>query len=223
MYAEHRYMPRQSRSISFGAAFAINGAIVAGMLFYLAPQIIPSDPPTILEGRNIPIPPPPKPIDQPKPVPTTERPVSKTPLPTIPRPIILTPAGPIIDGTDKIYPPQPPLPPAPTGEPSIGEPPAPLPPLMAAAQDPRFLKDFQPAYPASELRAQRDGAVKIRVLIGVDGRVKVAESVSATSDAFFEATRRQALSKWRFKPATRGGVPQESWKTMSVRFEINNQ
>ena len=65
--------------------------------------------------------------------------------------------------------------------------------------------------------------VKIRVLIGVDGRVKAAESVSATSDAFFEATRRQALSKWRFKPATRGGIPQESWKTMSVRFEIKNQ
>jgi protein TonB len=53
--------------------------------------------------------------------------------------------------------------------------------------------------------------------------VKAAESVSATSPAFFEATRRQALSKWRFKPATRGGVPQESWKTMSVRFEIKDQ
>jgi protein TonB len=223
MYAEHGYMPRQSRSISFGAAFLINGAIVAGMLFYLAPQIIPSDPPTVLEGRNIPIPPPPKPIDQPKPLPTNERIVSKAPLPTIPKPIILTPTGPIIDGTDKIYPPQPPLPPVPTGEPIIAEPATPLPPLMAAAQDPRFAKDFQPAYPASELRAQRDGIVRIRVLIGVDGRVKAAESLSATSDAFFEATRRQALSKWRFKPATRGGVPQESWKSMSVRFEIKNQ
>jgi len=52
--------------------------------------------------------------------------------------------------------------------------------------------------------------------------VKAVEQVSATSNAFFEATRRQALAKWRFKPATRGGIPQESWKTMSVRFELKN-
>jgi periplasmic protein TonB len=222
MYAEHRYMPRQSRGVSFGAAFAINGAIVAGMLFYLAPNVIsmgPEEPIKVIDIREPPAPPPEKPRELPK----TERVEPTAPLPTIPRPIVLTPTGPILDGTDKIYPPQPPLPPVPIGEPNIAEPPAPLPPLMAAAQDPRFIKDFQPAYPASELRAQRDGAVKIRVLIGVDGRVKLAESVSATSDAFFEATRRQALSKWRFKPATRGGVPQESWKTLSVRFEIKNQ
>jgi protein TonB len=31
------------------------------------------------------------------------------------------------------------------------------------------------------------------------------------------------LSKWRFKPATRGGDPEESWRVMSVRFEIENQ
>ncbi|RYE01614.1 MAG: TonB family protein, partial [Sphingomonadales bacterium] len=64
--------------------------------------------------------------------------------------------------------------------------------------------------------------VSVRVLIGTDGRVKAVEQVSATSTAFFEATKRQALGKWRFKPATRGGVPQESWKTMSVRFELKN-
>lgn len=222
MYAEHRYMPRQSRGVSFGAAFAINGAIIAGMLFYLAPNVISTGPAEPIKLIDLTEPPVPPPLEQPKDMPKVDL-ERTTPLPTIPKPIVVTRTGPIIDGTDKIYPPQPPQPPAPMGEPTITEPPAPLPPLMAAAQDPRFIKDFQPAYPASELRAQRDGAVRIRVLIGIDGRVKAAESVSATSDAFFEATRRQALSKWRFKPATRGGVPQESWKTMNVRFEIKNQ
>ncbi len=46
--------------------FAINGAVVAGMLFYLAPQFVPRDPPTILETTNVPIPPDPKPIEKPK-------------------------------------------------------------------------------------------------------------------------------------------------------------
>lgn len=223
MYAEHRYMPRQSRTVSFGAAFAINGAVVAGMLFYLAPQFVPREPPKVLITENVPIPPDPKPIEKPKLVPTTERVTTTNPLPTIPKPIVPTNSGPIIDGTDKIYPPQPPMLPAPTGEPEIAEPAAPLPPLVGASQDQRYLRDFQPGYPSSELRAQRDGTVSLKVLIGTDGRVKAVESLSATSDAFFDVTRRQALSKWRFKPATRGGVPQESWKTMTVRFFIKDQ
>ncbi|WP_260581590.1 energy transducer TonB [Sphingopyxis sp. PET50] len=63
---------------------------------------------------------------------------------------------------------------------------------------------------------------KVRVLIGTDGRVKQVELVSTDSPGFFEATKRRALAKWRFKPATRGGVPEESWKEMTVRFEIRN-
>jgi protein TonB len=35
---------------------------------------------------------------------------------------------------------------------------------------------------------------------------------------FLAATRRQALAKWRFKPATLDGVAVESWKEMTVRF-----
>ncbi|WP_163484575.1 energy transducer TonB, partial [Escherichia coli] len=92
-----------------------------------------------------------------------------------------------------------------------------------AKRDPRYADAFQPNYPASELRAQRDGRVSVRVLVGADGRVKSVEQVSATSPAFFEATRQQALSKWRFKPATRGGVAEESWMTLSVTFQIKDQ
>jgi protein TonB len=223
MYAEHRYMPRQSRTVSFGAAFAINGAVVAGMLFYLAPNVIsegPEKPITIIDVFDPPVPPP---IETPKDPPKVDPLERTTPLPTIPKPVVPTNDGLIIAGTDKIYPPQPPMPPAPTGEPRIAEPPAPLPPLVGASQDQRYLRDFQPGYPSSELRAQRDGVVSLKVLIGTDGRVKAVESLSATSDAFFDVTRRQALSKWRFKPATRGGVPQESWKTMTVRFFIKDQ
>ncbi len=60
----------------------------------------------------------------------------------------------------------------------------------------------------------------VRVLIGVDGRVKQIERVDATSDAFWNAARTQALSRWRFRPATRGGVPEEAWRTMTLRFVL---
>lgn len=223
MYAEHRYAPPRSRTVSLGAALLINGALIAGLIF-AAPNVIPRDPEggiTVIPVRD-PIEPPP--VDDVKPKPDPRE--AQMPRPTAPEPRIKTDSPNSSETTTAIPErPIPPLPPIPEAGPTFvpETPPAPLPPLVAAAQDPRYIKDFQPAYPSSELRAQRDGSVRIRILIGVDGRVKAAEPVSATSDAFFEATRRQALAKWRFKPATRGGVPQESWKVMNVRFEIANQ
>ena len=93
--------------------------------------------------------------------------------------------------------------------------------MVGANIDPHYAGYFQPAYPADEIRAGNAGRVTVKVLIGVDGRVKDIEKVSAASDSFWEATKRQALSKWRFKPATRDGVPYETWKTMNVSFVLN--
>jgi protein TonB len=220
MYANQRYQPPQSRGFSFGAALAINAAIIAGLI-YSAPNIIPHVPP-IFEGRNIPIDPtpPPEPEPQPKPV---KRVIAQAPLPTAPKPIIETRTNDTLRTTDVIPDDRPIIEPRKEADkPVIADPPRLLPPLMGAEQDPRFARDFQPEYPSSELRAQRDGQVRVRILIDVDGRVKAVEQVSATSTAFFEVTKRQALGKWRFKPASRGGVPEESWKVMNVRFELEN-
>jgi protein TonB len=221
MYANQRYQPPHSRGFSFGAALAINAAIIAGLI-YSAPNIIGKTPP-IFKIRNYPeqpIPPVEKPKEQPK---IEKRDFVQAPPLTAPDPIIDTPTDNHMTTTDKVSP-QPPIvdPVEKTGPIAQPEPPKVLPPLMGAAQDPRYLRDFQPEYPSSELRAQRDGQVSIRVLIGTDGRVKAVEQVSATSSAFFEVTKRQALGKWRFKPATRGGVPEEGWKVMNVRFELEN-
>ncbi|MET0309732.1 MAG: TonB family protein [Sphingomonas sp.] len=221
MYANQRYQPPHSRGFSFGAALAINAAIIAGLI-YSAPNILVKTPP-IFKIRDYPEQPTP-PVEKPKEQPKIEkRDVARAPLPTAPKPVVPTTSENSSTTTDTIYPPLPPMPPikdvGPVAQP---EPPKALPPLIGAAQDPRFVRDFQPEYPSSELRAQRDGQVRVRILIGIDGRVKAVEQVTATSTAFFEATKRQALGKWRFKPASRGGVPEESWKVMNVRFELEN-
>lgn len=96
----------------------------------------------------------------------------------------------------------------------------PAPKLAEATVDPRYADQFQPDYPPFEQRNEVEGAVKVRVLIGTDGRVKAVEQISSASPGFFTETRRRALSKWRFKPATRDGVPYESWQVMTVRFEL---
>ncbi len=108
------------------------------------------------------------------------------------------------------------------GPPARAADPSPPPTLVFADLDPRYAGGFQPDYPAREQRGGIEGAARVRVLIGTDGRVKAVELVSTDSPGFFEETKRRALTEWRFKPATRGGVPEESWKVMTVRFEIKN-
>ena len=92
--------------------------------------------------------------------------------------------------------------------------------LTPAGIDDHYANAFQPPYPAAEQRAGQEGVVTVRVLIGVDGRVRQVEQVAAASDAFWRVTERQALGRWRFRPATRDGVPVEQWKTMTVRFRL---
>jgi periplasmic protein TonB len=103
--------------------------------------------------------------------------------------------------------------------PPIIAPPAP-PVFTIAKRNPRYAGDFQPDYPPGMIREGREGAVTVRVLVGVDGRVKQVEAVRADDDAFLQVTKKQALSRWRFVPATKDGVPQESWQELTVRFQI---
>jgi len=67
---------------------------------------------------------------------------------------------------------------------------------------------------------EKEGHVTVRVSIGVDGRVTAVERVSASDDAFWAVTQRQALRKWRFRPATRDGAPVASTKVLTVRFRL---
>jgi len=84
-------------------------------------------------------------------------------------------------------------------------------------------RDLQPPYPTDMERLQRDGTVRLRVTIGANGRVTAVERISATSDSFWRVTERQALNRWRFRPATVDGRPTESTKVMTVTFRIEDQ
>lgn len=207
-------------------ALSLGGSLV--FLFGLsltAPNFIrTSDPP--IQSYNVPAdPPPPQPHDPPKPQPRLkDTPAVDSPRPDpvdVTKPPVETTAGanaaPLVD-----------LPPGPevlvgSGAGTMPVTPVHVPVVFGPEIDSRYADSFQPAYPAGERTAEREGRVVVRVLIGADGRVKAVEPVSAASAAFFEATRRQALAKWRFKPATRDGVPVEAWRTMAVRFELGNE
>lgn len=96
----------------------------------------------------------------------------------------------------------------------------PVPPLIPAKLDPRFERSFQPDYPASEQRREIEGNARVRV--GTDGRVKEVVDLGTASPGFFAETQRRALAKWQFIPATRGGAAEESWFTITVRFQLSS-
>jgi periplasmic protein TonB len=97
----------------------------------------------------------------------------------------------------------------------------PIPIFNAATRDSRFARSFQPDYPVGMLRQEIEGSVTVRVLVGTDGRVRQVQILSATESDFARATEKQALKAWRFKPATRDGIPVEDWQTLTVRFDIS--
>ena len=210
MYADRHAQPTRFNPGGLTAAIAINAGLVAALMF-AGPTILPGDPVRILETTNIPIDqPPPEP---PRPQPRTEEVVANRPTETIvaPNPIVPTPSTSDLVTTTTIVP-TPPLTPIIGSDPGpiVIATPAPLPPLIAPQVDPRYASAFQPTYPPAERRANRDG------------RVKQIERVTATSDAFWQVTQDRALRSWRFKPATRGDVPVEAWRTMSLTFRMED-
>lgn len=177
-----------------------------------------------LEVRNIPIPPEPDPIPpEPRPQPKAE-PMAKSVV-TRPKPIVDTPARPPADFSTSKEPVDlsyKPVRPGPIEiEPAIPKPiPTPAPDPVRTAAVMLASSELLPPYPAAEERAEREGQVTVRLLIGPDGRVKAVQKVSAASEAFWRATERHALRNWRFKPATVDGKPVESWTRMTVKFEL---
>jgi periplasmic protein TonB len=93
-----------------------------------------------------------------------------------------------------------------------------LPPGM----DQRYASYLQPSYPAAARRADMEGRVELRVLVGIDGRIKAAEvKRSSGHEILDQAAIEHALKKWRFKPATQDGKPIEGWLLVPISFELN--
>jgi len=222
MYADRANGGRFSPA-SLALGLGINAALL-GALLYANPDIIPVTPRKPL----VPIDYIPEPVPPPDPAPKPEpNPRSADPAPR-PQPRPDVSEAPITTGDPFVLPPPLPQPPDPGPVAGTGEgagpvaPPAPPPVMIGPATDARYADDYQPPYPADERRAGNEGRVVARVLVGVDGRVKRIERVSATSEAFWRATEDRAMRRWRFRPGTRDGVPVEAWRTMALTFRLED-
>ena len=78
----------------------------------------------------------------------------------------------------------------------------------------------KPAYPRLSEWLREQGTVQIRVLIGVDGAALKAEvGQSSGFDRLDQAALATAL-KWRYRPGTRGGIPETMWFIVPIEFAL---
>ncbi|HEY0011918.1 MAG TPA: energy transducer TonB [Allosphingosinicella sp.] len=220
--------PKPFRPGAAATVILLHGAAVGALLLIKNPEVVRQvfEPTTIIEVDPD-LPPPPPPPPQP------DRPlIEETKFTTTPIPSPVPPTFTV--------PPSPPVPPPNTGalsgtpnegtpyvppRPAVEDlPPVPPPPPREIVRTEARMtsgSELQPPYPTTEQRLEREGRVVIRVTIGADGRVKSAQKVSATSDAFYTATERHARSRWRFQPATVDGRAVETTKTLTVVFRLD--
>lgn len=86
---------------------------------------------------------------------------------------------------------------------------------------PRVLKQLDPLYPAADRRAEHEGTVVVRVLIGEDGRAQQVEVAGSSGYPGLDAAAVASVQRWTFAPARNGGGPVAGWASVKVRFQID--
>lgn len=111
-----------------------------------------------------------------------------------------------------------PGPPMPEGAPdgSTTEPVAPPPVLQKL----RVVDMQPPDYPPRCRRLGIEGIVRVRALVGEDGRVLQALVARTSGDESLDAAAVEAVSEWRFEPARRDGAPTRAWASVPIEFKL---
>jgi TonB family protein len=79
------------------------------------------------------------------------------------------------------------------------------------------------AYPPIALRQRAEGTVDLNLLVDERGNVTDAQVVSAPGGrAGLPEAAQEYARRWRYRPATKDGVPVKVWTPVRVRFELPN-
>jgi protein TonB len=77
-----------------------------------------------------------------------------------------------------------------------------------------------PVYPPRCLRMGIEGTVRVRVLVGEDGRPQEVTIGKSSGESALDESAMDAVRQWRFEPARRNGVPVRAWAIIPVEFKL---
>lgn len=80
---------------------------------------------------------------------------------------------------------------------------------------------IKPIYPVSSRSRGEEGSVVLDVLVSRDGRAKAVTLVASSGFPALDKSAERAVSRARFAPGTRGGIPVEASARLTVIFRLN--
>ncbi len=87
-------------------------------------------------------------------------------------------------------------------------------------QRPRPIKKINPVYPFKARRQNIEGMVMLECLVDSKGKIKEISVVSAEPEGFFEASAKEALEHWRFRPGKVKGRAVTTRIRLPFRFQL---
>lgn len=218
-WADAARVARPRRSFAERAPSLAIVAAIHFLLAWLALHATMSTPPPIIEKIitvtidatvSKPSPPPPQPV-----APVLPRLAEVAPLPEVSAPSIqVAAAAPL------------PVEVAPAAKPTPPSPPAPKAPATPEVTPPNYnadyLKNPQPVYPNMSRRLRETGTVQLRVRVSVDGQPLEILLANSSGYARLDDAAKDAVKKYRFQPAMRGGKPVEAWVVVPLEFSLGH-
>jgi protein TonB len=95
---------------------------------------------------------------------------------------------------------------------------APPPPLVLPLFNADYLDNPAPLYPALSRRLNETGRVLLRVHVTAEGRADQVELRTSSGFERLDQSAHEAVARWRFVPAHRGGTPVAAWVLVPISF-----
>jgi periplasmic protein TonB len=92
--------------------------------------------------------------------------------------------------------------------------------LTPASANANYLNNPKPVYPAVARSRHWEGLVLLRVHVTAEGECDELSVQQSSSHETLDESALAAVRKWRFVPAKRGDVPQASWVTVPIKFQL---
>ncbi len=85
---------------------------------------------------------------------------------------------------------------------------------------PAYLKNNPPKYPRLARKLGYEGTVILNVTVLSNGKPKKLEVEKSSGYEILDKAAIEAVKKWKFKPATRGGIPINSEVKIPIKFDL---
>lgn len=93
-------------------------------------------------------------------------------------------------------------------------------PVIMPIMPPAISFKVLPLYPQAALSAGQQGMVLLSALVGLGGQVEQVQVKTSSGVADLDQSAINAVSQWKFNPASQAGAALSSWFEVPVRFSI---